>query len=275
MLFALMLAFAAEGPPADSAEALPRLRIAVQEPEVDRVEPRIGRIFASALVRELRKVDRTTIVSMDEVRALIEQEADRQLAGCDESGCLAEIADALGADELVISRLSRVGDEHVLSVRRLDAKHPDAARSFERRFDAKDGEEFLAAVGPVVKELWKERPLARGERRGVDKEIARRLNPPPLSPPWFVTATVVAGAALAGGVGSGALALVLHEQNQRTLSDSVNREIDGRALVDSDGRAQAAARFAQVGFGLAGVAAVTSGVLFFFTDFEGVGRAAE
>lgn len=260
----------------DAAQAVPRLRIALQEPETDEVPARIGRVFASALVRELRKMDRTTTVSMDEVRALIEQESSRQLAGCDGGdSCVGEIADALGADELVVSRLSRVGGEHILSVRRLNATNPGATRGFERRFKATDGEEFLSAVGPVVEELWPERPLHSGATRGVATEVARRLNPPPLSPTWFVTSSVVTGVGLAGGLGAGALALVLHDGNQQTLNSSVDREIDGPALVQSNARAQTAALAAQVGFAVAAVGGVTSVVVFFLTDFAGVADVDE
>ena len=286
-LLALLCLAAQEGAAVDAAPApaaldqpaapapVPRLRVALQEPELDGVPARVGRVFATSLVRELRKLDRSTIVSMEEVRELLRQEANRQLVGCSDGGCLAEIADALGADELVLTRLSRVGDEHVLSVRRLSARAPDAGTSYQRRFAAKDGEEFLAAVGDTVVQLWPDRQLRPGERRGVDKEVARRLNPPPLGPVWFTLTTTAAELATTAGGAAGAGALLFHGQAQALLDESAQHEIDGRVIVENEATAGTLS-VTSVGL-LAGaaVAAAGSAVLFLFTDFDGAGRAAE
>jgi hypothetical protein len=278
VLFPLALALALPLQAPDAPAAAPSstiLRVALQEPEVDGVPKRVGRVFASQLVKEIRKLDRTTAVSMDEMRALLEQEANRQLTGCDEGSCVEELALALGADELVVARLARVGGEHVLSVRRLDAQHPGAVRAYEKRFAARDGEEFLAAVGPAVEELWPDRPLARGAKRGVDKEIAKRLNPPPLAPGVFIGAATGAGALAVGGGAAAFISSIFQDQAQALLDDSTRTVVDGKDVVARQTQATNAAWVANGMFAGAGALAVTAGVTFFFTDFDGVGAADE
>lgn len=251
------------------------LRVALQEPEADGVPDRVARLFASQLVREIRKLDRTSAVSMDELRALLEQEANRQLVGCDQGACMEELALALGADELVVTRLARVGGEHVLSVRRLDVQHPDLARAYEKRFVARDGEEYLAAVGAVVEELWPDRPLARGATRGVDKEVARRLHPPPLGPGAFVGVATATAALAASGGAAALVSSIAHERAQALVDASTAGTVAGHDVVELHEQATAAAWAANVLLVAAGVGTVATGVAFFLTDFDGAGAIGE
>ncbi len=50
------------------------------------------------------------VIGANEVRAMLEVEANEMIIGCnDETACFAEIGAALGADHLLIGRVSRVG----------------------------------------------------------------------------------------------------------------------------------------------------------------------
>ncbi len=51
-----------------------------------------------------------TVLSMRDLQAAIAHEADRQLLGCDDEGCLAEIADAVDADLLIHGTLTTTSD---------------------------------------------------------------------------------------------------------------------------------------------------------------------
>jgi hypothetical protein len=84
------------------------LRVAVYDLSVDGVEPRVGRFVTDAFVAELRKLEGVSVVAMDEVRAMLTHEAQKELVGCHEgASCLSEIGDALGVDELVVGSLAR------------------------------------------------------------------------------------------------------------------------------------------------------------------------
>ncbi len=101
--------------------------------------------------------------------------------GCEENeACLAEIAGALGVDELVSGSLSKVDESEVMVIRRIDQNRAKVVGTVDKRLKEGKGQEFLAAVGSSVEELFPEYPLRAGVTRGVPKEMALRLDPPPL-----------------------------------------------------------------------------------------------
>jgi hypothetical protein len=177
------------------------LRLAVYELKADGIDTRTARIVTDALVAELRKLQRVSVVSMDEVKAMLDLEASKQMVGCDDDSCLAEIADSLGVDGLVIGNVTRLGDEAVIGIKRLDQRSAGVVGTATQRLKSADGSEFLAAVGPLVESAFADIPLRAGARRGVDEAIALRLHPPPL-PVWvYWTDAIATGATLATGLG--------------------------------------------------------------------------
>jgi hypothetical protein len=246
-------------------------RVVVQEVSVDVAgvsSERLRAIFTSALVGEIRKLDGVSVVGLDEVKALIEHAADRQMVGCDEAGCMAELADALGADLVITARLAVVDESHVIAFRKLDAVTAKVD-GVDKRFDKGNGEEFLAAIGPAVAELFADKQLLAGRERGVDKELGRRLNPPPV-PSWafFTTAGVGAGL-LAVGTAVGVTSSLLNASVQERIDASVNAETPGRPLKNDYDVAVGTALTADALFVAGGAAVLAAGGMALFTDFWG------
>lgn len=255
--------------PTPPATTRPRLvRVVVQDVVVADGDLRLQRIFTASLVTEVRKIDGVSVVGMDEVRALLDQAANAQMAGCSEEGCLAELGDALGANIVVTASLSRLADDSLVSFRRLDVSTATPT-GVDRRFARGDGTEFLAVIGPAVAELFPERPLRAGVVRGVDQEAALLLNPPPL-PPWlFWTTSVAASASLLTGAGAGVVSRLFTDSAQRRTDDSVSGAV---AAIDVKRDFDTASQSAVVAnsFFVAGAAlAVGSVGVWFFTDFAG------
>jgi hypothetical protein len=195
-------------------EPLKPQRLALYDIEVEGVEPRYGKVVTDALASELRKLEKTSVVAMDEVRAMLDHEAQKQLLGCSDESCLAEIADSLGVDGLVIGKLLKIGDQHVMAVKRIDQRNAQAT-GFSQNLTPADGEEFLAVVGPCVEQLFPEVPLRPGAVRGVSPELAVRLNPPPFDPWVFWSTLGSTGAAAlvtAGAASLNAVELARHEE---------------------------------------------------------------
>jgi hypothetical protein len=137
------------------------------------------------------------------------------------------------------------------------------------------GEESLAMVGPAVEQLFREFPLRVGEERGVDDEIALRLNPPPV-PVWgFATVAGVTAAALVTTAVAGGINIATYsagtEQAQKSLESvqPASSVRDQNALV-----AQSFAVVAVAGT-ITAVGALATGVCAFFTDWDGYGDVDE
>jgi hypothetical protein len=254
-------------PPKDT----PPLRIAVYDFDVSGVEAQKGRVVMQGVLAELRKLDRVSVIGMDEVRAMLSHEVQKQLLGCSKESCLSEIADALGVDVLVIGSLSRTGDENIFGMRRLDEKEGKVTGSVVRRFAAANGEEFLAAIGPGVAELFKDVPLRAGEKRGVDKELALRLNPPPLAPWVFWSGVGVTGAVAATATVFGALSAAAAADHAAYLKLGQTADINLAFLEEKRSAANDDAVVAYCFLGGAAVAAAGTAVSGLFTDFWGYG----
>lgn len=216
----------------------------------------------------MRKLDGVSVVGIDEVRALLAHQANAQLVGCDEATCLSEIADALGADVIVTARLGAVEGSHVVAFRRVAAATA-AVTGVDRRFERGSGEAFLASIGPAVAELFPETQLRDGAVRGVEKEAALRLNPPPV-PPWmFYASGAFSGAALATGAVAGSISAALTDSAQQRVNESTKLVISGAELERDLQNARNGALVANIAFVSTGALIIATGALGLFTDFEG------
>ncbi|MEW5855350.1 MAG: hypothetical protein AB2A00_41635 [Myxococcota bacterium] len=83
-------------------------------------------LLTSALTAHLSATGHHRILGMDEIQALLENEAARQGVGCTDDGCLAEIAGALGARLVVAGEVEKVGRALQWTARLVD-RQADAA----------------------------------------------------------------------------------------------------------------------------------------------------
>src|SRR5687768_3532635 len=79
------------GAPVAPVEKPRILRFVVNDLAADGVPKRVARVVTESLVVEMRKLRRIVVVSMGEVREVLEMEARKQLLGCSSESCLADI----------------------------------------------------------------------------------------------------------------------------------------------------------------------------------------
>jgi hypothetical protein len=68
------------------------------------------------------------VISGDDLTALFDMEAEKQLYGCEEESCLEEIAGALDADFLITGHVGRMGNRIVVHLTLINAKSAQIAR---------------------------------------------------------------------------------------------------------------------------------------------------
>jgi hypothetical protein len=258
-------------PPVDEAARKKPLRIAVYRLESAGIDERAVRVTEESLLAELRKLQRASVLSLDEVKALLDLEAEKQLLGCSESSCLAEIAEALGADALVTGGVTQVGDAVTVAWKRIDPSAAAVVQTFTRQLTAAGGEELLAVVGPGVEELFPELPLRAGQVRGVAPEVAVRLNPPPLPPAAFWSAAGATGAVAVATAGAGVVWFTSESTLRSTFETAKGTAVPAQTVLDQQAQVQIsnAAFWALVGVTGAGV--ITTGFMFPFTDWQNFG----
>ena len=106
------------------AAADPRVRTVVLGLQARRgVEDKALAAALSDLVQTAYARDPARVViGRDEIARVLAWEADRQAAGCDDSGCLAEIGAALDAARIVTGSLDRIGSGYLVVLTEVDAK---------------------------------------------------------------------------------------------------------------------------------------------------------
>jgi hypothetical protein len=263
------------------ASAAPRptrsqaVRVAVYDFESQAISPNVASVASASLLAEVRKLQGVSAIGMSEIRDMLSHEAEKQMLGCEGTeSCLAEIAGALGVDELVSGRLTRADTGQLFVLRRLDQRRARIAGSVTQNLVAGSGEEVLAAIGPAVEKLFPDYPVRAGTERGVAKALALRLSPPPL-PTWsFWSVSGGAVAAAAVGTALGLLARDAQREYDNLGQQARSAPIDGGALATVGDRAHSRALQANIAFGTAGALALTAAVMSFFTDWHHYREAA-
>jgi TolB-like protein len=141
-------------------------KVAVMDLRVDGgADPVVGAQLTARLAEVIGRRPSMNVIAPDDLRALLEQESRKQLAGCTEESCLTEIAGALGVDALVSGRVSKVDKGFVVSLSLIDAKEAHALGHVSETWGG-ESIGLLDLVSPMVDQLF-----AAGEKLVGSLEI--------------------------------------------------------------------------------------------------------
>lgn len=105
-------------------------KLAVLDVQVVGVAPEAAVALGDSMTQELSRRGFFEVISSNDIRTLLGVERQRQLLGCEESSCTAELSGALGARFVLQSSLTRLGTTLQLSVQMLDtSRSQTVARS--------------------------------------------------------------------------------------------------------------------------------------------------
>jgi hypothetical protein len=128
------------------------------------VSKETAQLLGDALGGELRKRSGVSVLTQGDVAALLGVEKTRQMLGCTDSGCMAEIGGALGADRIVHGSIGRVGGSLVVNLSALDARRATSAASVSERLRGANEEAFLDVLPTVADALLADAPASGGPR---------------------------------------------------------------------------------------------------------------
>lgn len=257
------------------------LRIAFYDIERVGVDERVGHVMGSYLVEELRKRERVSVLDGSEIRVLIgdatkgENARSSSIERCSDEACFSEVAEALGAESVVVGTLTQVGTDIVFGLRRIDQSKQEVTATFLQRVPAQDTTALLPLVGKSIAATFPDLAVRAGQTLGVDERAAAVLNPPPLPPVvsgglYALTAT----SAVAGGVllSIAAVSAVGYETDLQRF-----KAAGSDASSDDENAALRAREDVFYGSQIAGFGAVSAAVVFgvaavvtgAFTDWSG------
>ena len=143
------------------------------------VKKELADSLSPVLINALSKREGMSVVSQSDIKALLALETDKQMMGCDQESCLADIADSMGAELLATSTLAKVGRDWVVSVTLLQV---DGAKVLKRSTIKEKGEPADAitrAIEGAVHEIFRDalpKEISAGPasltRRGFEAALA-------------------------------------------------------------------------------------------------------
>lgn len=117
------------------------------------VDARTVALFSEALAGELRKRAGLSVMSEADIAALLGVEKTKAMLGCTDTGCIAEVGGALGADRVVHGSIGRVGSSLLVNLSSLDPRKGTHAASVSERLKGTTDEGFLDALPRIVDDL--------------------------------------------------------------------------------------------------------------------------
>ena len=112
----------AETPAADPAAATPIKTLVMPFTARRGTPPALAKTLTEAAITTLGSSKGRNILGQNDIRAVVDTEAERQALGCDSSGCLEEIAAAMDVDSLITGSIDQLRDGYVVIITELDAR---------------------------------------------------------------------------------------------------------------------------------------------------------
>lgn len=122
-----------------------KLSFAVLDLRATGVSPEVADNLTQVLSAEIKQSEGSTVVSRDDIRAMLQLESDKALLSCADTSCIAEIGGALGVDKLVVGQVGKLSETYFVSLRLID---PSTAKVDSRVTESYVGkeEQLIGAV---------------------------------------------------------------------------------------------------------------------------------
>ena len=160
----LVLALVITSPRADAqtVRKSKRARIAVLDLDAKLgVDPKLAELVTTRLVAQIQETSGEGVISSSDVKNALGYERERQLLGCTESSCMAELGGALGVDLLVTGTIAHVGKARTFDAQVMDVSKALVLRRYSHRLPDDAGDEaFLDEVAPAAAALFPPTPTA-------------------------------------------------------------------------------------------------------------------
>jgi len=234
------------------AEEARPLRIAVPGLRGVRVSEQELELYADTLAQNLRAPG-VEVVTAREISTLLGIERQKQLLGCVDgaTSCMAELANALGADGVMLGTVARIDDAYQLTFELISPRDAAMIAQGTRRVGTQVAS--IDATVALARELGRNLLLKKG--RPVPPQFAVSARGP-AGVSWVPVGLGVAAA------GTGIVLLSLAEADAASLRASGAQPLNDGAATRDQGKTFQAAGAVCLGVGLAATAAGLGLVLF-------------
>ncbi len=224
-------------------------------------------VLTEILTAELDALGRFRVVAGSDVRTMLGFEKDKDLVGCDDASCLAEIGGALGVDRIVAGQIGKVGATYVVNIKLINIRK---AETEMRIYETVRGEED-ALIAMIKRSVGK---LFATATTQPDTKTAATAAPQPSASVTVETETgpplqigVASWGLWAAGAGSVAAGIVFGLGAKKDEACANDSNCNGGQLSAASSKRKAV--FANIGYGVGALAlGVGTALLFMGNDAE-------
>lgn len=110
---------------AAKAQAAPSSSVAVLDIEGSGIDPQLLPTLTEVLTAEIDALGAYKVIAGRDVNAMVGFERTKEVAGCTDAQCLAEIGGALGVDRVVSSQIGKVGNTYVVNIKLINIRQSE------------------------------------------------------------------------------------------------------------------------------------------------------
>jgi len=100
-----------------------KIKISVMELKAENgIDKGVVTLLYELILTEFQAYDNLSVISKTDISSMVQYETEKELAGCDETSCMAEIGGALGVDKVVIGHVGKLGSSYVVTLKLMNIK---------------------------------------------------------------------------------------------------------------------------------------------------------
>jgi TolB-like protein len=226
------------------------MKVLVLDLRAESVPEQTARLIRDEIAVDMGRDDRLDVLSSEDLRRVVDLDAEKKTMGCDEGSCLAEVGAALGARYIVHGSIGVLGSSTIVHLNLFDT---ESSRSLARETaEAKTQDEILPSVRAALARV---RARILGEPTPVNAATVTEDSGGGL-PVLAIVGGAVAGLGVLGAIGGG----VMMGLAWPTFSNGSAPDDGGPAVADRQS-AQTQGAIGTVVLGAGAVLAVGGGVL--------------
>lgn len=158
-------------------------RVAVLDAKLTKMDGSLGGILTEVISAEVNSYGTHEVVAGRDIEAMLGFEKQKELLGCNDVSCMAELGGALGVDFLLASEFAALGGTYIVNVKLIDIKGASVSK---RAYETVKGEQdvLLTTVKRVLAKLFGRKGPATAKAEPKPKrEVEKKAPPPPKPPP--------------------------------------------------------------------------------------------
>lgn len=249
------------------SEEVKKVKVSVMDLKAEiGVDERVVNLLYEVILSEFQKYSNLSIISKSDITSMIQHEAQKEILGCNEDSCMAEIGGALGVDKIVLGNVGQIGNSFIITLKLADVKNAMVENRVSKTITM-DENKLVPLVKILANELFNSFKQFRTEPLediSLDENKGKKENSPSKLFSWITLGTSV----VLFGIGGYFYLDANSIQNDLNSGKYAGEDIEKTAQEDYDN----SVLMKQVFLSLGAVTLIGSGILFFF---EGEGSKPE